>query len=112
MTATFTLDHLGHSVLEGGIEKPTLAPLNRKFLPGLLSVVGGPSGAGKTTLLSLLSLTIRAAHGMILSGEENLTALKPAAARCLSNPGKPDSLPSGTRRSWSQAREWQIERRS
>ena len=80
MTATFTLDHLGHSVLEGGIEKPTLAPLNRKFLPGLLSVVGGPSGAGKTTLLSLLSLTIRAAHGMILSGEENLTALKPAAA--------------------------------
>ena len=80
MTRALTLDHIGHSVLEGGAEKATLAPLNRKFLPGILSVVGGPSGAGKTTLLSILSLTIRAAQGMILHGEENLTALKPAAA--------------------------------
>jgi putative ABC transport system ATP-binding protein len=80
MTHALTLDHIGHSVIEGGSEKATLALLNRKFLPGILSVVGGPSGAGKTTLLSILSLTIRAAQGMILFGEDNLTALKPAAA--------------------------------
>ena len=81
MSHALILDHLGHSVLEGGEEKATLAPLNRQFKPGLLSVVGGPSGAGKTTLLSLLSLTVKAAQGMILFGDENLTALKPAAVQ-------------------------------
>lgn len=81
MTMALSLDHVGHSVLEGGAEKPTLAPLNRSFMPGLLSVVGGPSGAGKTTLLSILSLTIKAAQGMIHFGEENLTALQPAAVQ-------------------------------
>ena len=80
MTAALVLDHIGHSVLEAGAEKATLALLNRQFLPGCLNVVGGPSGAGKTTLLSILSLTVRASRGMIRFGAENLTALKPAAA--------------------------------
>lgn len=74
------LDHIGHSVLEAGAEKATLALLNRPFLPGCLNVVGGPSGAGKTTLLSILSLTVRASRGRIRYGTENLTALQPAAA--------------------------------
>ena len=81
MSTSLILDHVRHSVLEAGNEKPTLAPLNRRFEPGLLNVVGGPSGAGKTTLLSILSLTIKATSGMILFGETNLTALSPAATR-------------------------------
>ena len=81
MSAALTLNHVSHSVLEAGAEKRTLAMLNRRFEPGLLNVVGGPSGAGKTTLLSILSLTVKATHGMILFGETNLTALNPAATR-------------------------------
>jgi ABC-type lipoprotein export system ATPase subunit len=81
MSAALILDHIGHSVLEAGNEKPTLALLNRRFEPGILNVVGGPSGAGKTTLLSILSLTVRATRGMILFGETNLTALSPAATK-------------------------------
>jgi putative ABC transport system ATP-binding protein len=80
MSAALILDHVSHQVIDAGEAKPTLAPLNRKFVPGLLSVVGGPSGAGKTTLLSILSLTVRASKGMILFGDDNLTALKPTAA--------------------------------
>jgi putative ABC transport system ATP-binding protein len=80
MSHALLLDHIAHRVIDAGEAKPTLAPLNRCFLPGLLNVVGGPSGAGKTTLLSILSLTVRAANGMIFFGESNLTALKPAAA--------------------------------
>ena len=80
MSAALILEHIAHQVIDAGEAKPTLAPLNRDFLPGLLNVVGGPSGAGKTTLLSILSLTVRAANGMILFGEHNLTALKPACA--------------------------------
>jgi putative ABC transport system ATP-binding protein len=81
MSAALILDHVSHSVLEAGNEKRTLAPLNRRFEPGLLNVVGGPSGAGKTTLLSILSLTVRATSGMILFGETNLTALSPSATK-------------------------------
>ncbi len=81
MNAALILDHVSHSVLEAGVEKRTMALLNRRFQPGILNVVGGPSGAGKTTLLSILSLTVRATQGMILFGETNLTALSPAAAR-------------------------------
>jgi putative ABC transport system ATP-binding protein len=81
MSAALILDHVSHSVLEAGNEKRTLAPLNRRFEPGLLNVVGGPSGAGKTTLLSILSLTVRATSGMILFGETNLTALNASAAK-------------------------------
>jgi putative ABC transport system ATP-binding protein len=81
MTAALILDHISHSVLEAGEEKRTLALLNRRFEPGVLNVVGGPSGAGKTTLLSILSLTVRATQGMILFGETNLTALSQAATR-------------------------------
>jgi putative ABC transport system ATP-binding protein len=81
MSAALILDHVSHSVLEAGNEKRTLAPLNRRFEPGLLNVVGGPSGAGKTTLLSILSLTVRATSGMILFGETNLTALSTSATK-------------------------------
>lgn len=81
MSAALILDHVSHSVLEAGNEKRTLAPLNRRFDPGLLNVVGGPSGAGKTTLLSILSLTVTATSGMILFGENNLTALSPSATK-------------------------------
>jgi putative ABC transport system ATP-binding protein len=81
MTAALTLDHISHSVLEAGEEKRILALLNRRFEPGVLNVVGGPSGADKTTLLSILSLTVRATQGMILFGETNLTALSQAATR-------------------------------
>ncbi|MEQ1539340.1 MAG: ATP-binding cassette domain-containing protein, partial [Sphingorhabdus sp.] len=81
MSRSLTLDHISHSVLEAGAEKRTLAMLNRRFEPGLLNVVGGPSGAGKTTLLSILSLTVQATQGMISFGETNLTALKPSATK-------------------------------
>jgi putative ABC transport system ATP-binding protein len=81
MSRSLTLDHISHSVLEAGAEKRTLAMLNRRFEPGLLNVVGGPSGAGKTTLLSILSLTVQATQGMISFGETNLTGLKPAATK-------------------------------
>ncbi len=81
MTASLVLDRIAHVVLDAGHAKPTLAPLNRKFQSGQLSVVGGPSGAGKTTLLSILSLTVKAAQGLIRYGAENLTALKPEAAK-------------------------------
>jgi putative ABC transport system ATP-binding protein len=81
MSRALTLDHLSHSVLEAGVEKRTLALLNRQFEPGHLHVVGGPSGAGKTTLLSILSLTVRATQGMIQFGETNLTALSPSATK-------------------------------
>jgi putative ABC transport system ATP-binding protein len=80
MSAALILDHVSHSVLEAGDAKPTLAPLSRAFQPGRFCVIGGPSGAGKTTLLSVLSLTVRATRGMILWGDENLSALKPSAA--------------------------------
>jgi ABC-type lipoprotein export system ATPase subunit len=81
MSAALVLDHVSHSVLEAGVEKRTMALLNRRFEPGVLNVVGGPSGAGKTTLLSILSLTVQATQGMIICGETNLTALKPKQAR-------------------------------
>jgi putative ABC transport system ATP-binding protein len=80
MTAALTLDHISHSIVDAGEAKPTLAPLTRVFEPGRLSVIGGPSGAGKTTLLSILSLTVRAAMGMIRFGDENLSALSSAKA--------------------------------
>lgn len=73
------LDQVSHSVLEGESLKATLAPLSRRFEPGLFHVVGGPSGSGKTTLLSILSLTVRATCGMVLWGKDNLTKLTPAA---------------------------------
>jgi putative ABC transport system ATP-binding protein len=81
MSGALILDHVGHSVLEAGAEKRTMASLNRRFEPGLLNVVGGPSGAGKTTLLSILSLTVRATQGMIHFGETNLTALSASATK-------------------------------
>jgi putative ABC transport system ATP-binding protein len=81
MSGALILDHVSHSVLEAGAEKRTMASLNRRFEPGLLNVVGGPSGAGKTTLLSILSLTVRATQGMIHFGETNLTALSPSATK-------------------------------
>jgi putative ABC transport system ATP-binding protein len=80
MSVSLSLDHVAHQVIDAGEAKATLALLNRPFRPGLLNVVGGPSGAGKTNLLSILSLTVRAAQGMIRFGDENLTALKPAGA--------------------------------
>lgn len=70
-------DTISHSVIEGGNEKRTLAPLSRSFEPGRFTVVGGPSGAGKTTLLSILSTTVRPTQGLLLWGEDNLTAMKP-----------------------------------
>jgi putative ABC transport system ATP-binding protein len=72
------LQGVAHSMIDAGTIKPILAQLNRKFMPGRLSVVRGPSGAGKTTLLSILSLTVQASRGMIHYGNDNLTALKPA----------------------------------
>lgn len=80
MTATpqtegLVLDNVAHAVIEGGQEKPTLAPLTRWFQPGQFHVIGGPSGAGKTTLLSILSLTVRARRGMIWWCGQNLSAL-------------------------------------
>ena len=80
MSAAITLDHIGHEIVDAAGSKATLAVLNRQFLPGQLSVVGGPSGAGKTTLLSILSLAIKASQGMIFHGDTNLSALKPAQA--------------------------------
>lgn len=77
VAAFLHLKDVAHSVLEAGNAKPTLALLNRQFEPGKLNVVGGPSGAGKTTLLSILSLTVQATQGMVLFGNDNLTALKP-----------------------------------
>lgn len=74
-SAALQLQNVMHSVLDGGLEKRTLAPLSCSFQPGQFHVVGGPSGAGKTTLLSILSLTVKARTGMILWGEQNLTAL-------------------------------------
>ena len=69
------LESVSHSVLEAGHEKPTLALLSRRFEPGSFNVVRGPSGAGKTTLLSILSLAVRPRQGMVLWGEDNLSAL-------------------------------------
>jgi putative ABC transport system ATP-binding protein len=69
------LQNVAHSVIDGVLEKRTLAPLNCRFEPGQFHVVGGPSGAGKTTLLSILSLTVRASLGMVLWGQHNLTAM-------------------------------------
>jgi putative ABC transport system ATP-binding protein len=77
VAASLQLQDVAHSVNEAGNAKRTLALLNRHFEPGRLNVIGGPSGAGKTTLLSILSLTIRATQGMVLFGNDNLTALKP-----------------------------------
>jgi putative ABC transport system ATP-binding protein len=77
MTATLTLEHISHYVLEGAGEKQTLAPLSRSFGAGKFHVVGGPSGSGKTTLLSILSLTVRATRGMVHWGQDNLTGLRP-----------------------------------
>ena len=76
--AALSLDHVAHSVIEGQVEKMTLAPLSRSFESGRFHVIGGPSGSGKTTLLSVLSLTVRATRGMILWGSQNLTGLRPA----------------------------------
>lgn len=75
MNAALALHGIGHSVLEAGREKPTLAPLSRSFEAGGFHVVGGPSGAGKTTLLSILSLTVRAKCGSISWGAEKLSEL-------------------------------------
>jgi putative ABC transport system ATP-binding protein len=69
-----TLEHVAHTVFDGGEEKPTLALLSRQFEPGKFHVVSGPSGAGKTTLLSILSLAIKPRRGMIRWGEQNLSA--------------------------------------
>jgi putative ABC transport system ATP-binding protein len=73
------LDRVSHAIVEADSQKTTLAQLSRSFEPGGFHVVGGPSGSGKTTLLSILSLTVRATHGMVLWGQENLTTLSPAA---------------------------------
>lgn len=81
MSPGLTLDYVGHSVLEAGFRKQTLAVLNRRFEPGVLNVVSGPSGAGKTTLLSILSLTVLATQGAIRFGDTNLTTLKPLATK-------------------------------
>jgi putative ABC transport system ATP-binding protein len=78
MSAALTLDHVAHTVFDGGEEKPTLAPLSRQFEAGKFHVVSGPSGAGKTTLLSILSLAIKPRRGMIRWGERNLSALSQA----------------------------------
>lgn len=73
--APLVLDHVAHSVIDAGGEKPTLAELSRSFEPGRFHVVGGPSGAGKTTLLSILALAIRPARGMVLWGTRNLSQM-------------------------------------
>jgi putative ABC transport system ATP-binding protein len=80
MIAPLTLGHVSHTVREGGSEKQTLAPLSCSFDPGKFHVVSGPSGAGKTTLLSILSLAVKATHGLIYWGDINLSALSPSAA--------------------------------
>jgi putative ABC transport system ATP-binding protein len=69
------LENLGHSMVEAGHVKATLAPLTCQFEAGKFHVVTGPSGAGKTTLLSLLSLFVRATSGDLFWGEESLTEL-------------------------------------
>ena len=75
MSVPLALDEVFHGVMEGGAEKPVLAPFSRTFAPGQFHVVGGPSGVGKTTLLAILALTVRPWRGMIQWGERNLTAL-------------------------------------
>lgn len=67
------LKDVAHVLVEGGVEKPVLAPLSRTFDAGQFHVVGGPSGAGKTTLLSILALAVRASSGMVHWGSDNLT---------------------------------------
>lgn len=79
MNPTLLLEELSHSVLDAGRDKRTLAPLNYAFAPGQLHVVAGPSGAGKTTLLSILALAVRASHGRIIWGQQDLTALSAQA---------------------------------
>lgn len=69
------LDHVSHSMVEGGQEKRMMAPLTRAFTAGQLHVVTGPSGAGKTTLLSILSSTVRPTKGFVHWGDVNLTGL-------------------------------------
>ncbi len=71
------LESVAHSVLEAGVERPTLAPLSRRFAPGRFHVVGGPSGAGKTTLLSILSTAVRPTQGLIHWGKESLSGFSP-----------------------------------
>jgi putative ABC transport system ATP-binding protein len=73
------LEGVAHQVSEAGHIKPTLAPLDHSFAPGLLHVVGGPSGAGKTTLLSILALAVTPACGQVWLGAENLSRFAPAA---------------------------------
>ena len=75
MTLALSMREVAHSVAEAAGEKPTLAPLTRRFDPGRFHVVGGPSGAGKTTLLSILSLSVRSTRGAIYWGDDDLTAL-------------------------------------
>ena len=75
MNIPLALEQVFHGVMEGGTEKPILAPLSRIFAPGQFHVVGGPSGVGKTTLLAILAQTVRPWRGMIHWGERNLTAL-------------------------------------
>jgi putative ABC transport system ATP-binding protein len=77
-----TMADVSHSVTEGGTRKTVLAPISRSFATGRFHVVGGPSGSGKTTLLSVLSLTVRAIHGAILWGPQNMSALTPRAQAC------------------------------
>jgi putative ABC transport system ATP-binding protein len=74
------LDRLSRSVLDSGHDKPTLAPLSRRFDPGQLHVVSGPSGAGKTTLLSLLALAVPPSAGTMHWGQTDLAGLAPVAA--------------------------------
>lgn len=76
---SLVLRDIAHILVEGGTEKPVLAPLSRTFDAGQFHVVGGPSGAGKTTLLSILALAVRATSGMVFWGDENLTVLGVAA---------------------------------
>lgn len=74
-----TTANVSHAITEGGVCKTVLAPISRSFAAGRFHVVGGPSGSGKTTLLSVLSLTVRAMHGAISWGSQNMSALTPDA---------------------------------
>jgi putative ABC transport system ATP-binding protein len=80
VTRAYVIDDVAHSVPEGLGEKPTLAPISRRFEPGSFHVVSGPSGAGKTTLLSILWLSVRPARGAVRWRGDDLTLLDPAAA--------------------------------
>jgi len=80
VSGTLHLEGVGHSVLDGGVQKPVLARITRSFDEGTFHVVSGPSGAGKTTLLSLIAQFLPPTSGTISLGEMTLTGMGVDAA--------------------------------